>query len=832
MIQKFLSYIPRLKVFKGNHQKIREALQSANERFQILVENSPSVMYTLRDIGNNQFKLTYISDNVKTLYGFSPDDFYNNENFWAQHIHPEDRPQVYSKVPELLEKGSYSFAYRFLCKNGEYKWIRDDLRVMEPSQQKPYRELIGLCVDVSNLKSEENKLRQAFKAASQALNMETAQKNYAQSMKDRMTAILEATTDYVFMFSLDGKILYLNKACKDLQGLQDNEPLQALDHLSFYPRWAQEVVKQKVIPETIKKGSFKTRLVLKGRNKKHIPTSQVFLAHKGPHGEVEFFSTIARDITESIKNEKTLIKLKEKADAANKAKSHFLANMSHEIRTPLGVVLGYAEILANTHISEEQRKEYLRIIYRNGHNLLNLIDDILDLSKVESGRLEFQKTSFKLKNFLEDLVCEFSAPIKEKGLEFKLQFKENVPPVIQSDPLRLRQILTNLINNSLKFTNKGFIKLSVKYERKNQKKKLVFEVEDTGCGINPFSIDMLFKPFSQSDISINRKYGGTGLGLSLSRYLARGLGGDVKLKRTTIGMGCVFEVSIDPGTKDSLHVIKEMKAPSSSPEPYLHYDKKQVLRNLHILVVEDFEDNQVLMKTILEKAGAQVDLASNGEEGLQKINSDKSYDVVFMDIQMPKMNGYETIHFLRKENYTKPIIALTAYAMAGEKEKCLNLGFSDYISKPITPSSLIQKTLEIVSRYKKAPADNNIRLLLPAPQHSTSDSSCLFSQFKDDPVISKILEKFVSNLPFRYEKLKSAIQNKNREEIKRLAHQLKGACSSYGYPSLAELAWQIENTSEKEEDLSFLEKPLEEFQKLIPKVQRAIRTSKTDRLFS
>jgi ammonium transporter, Amt family len=398
-------------------------------------------------------------------------------------------------------------------------------------------------------------------------------------------------------------------------------------------------------------------------------------------------STI-RDITERKQIESDLKQAREQADAASKMKSQFLANMSHEIRTPLGGIRGYAEMLIDYGRDEGERLEYAKKIMRNVDNLAEIINDILDLSKVEAGALRVERIPFSPLSEVENALSLIQAKAEAKGLSIETSVQRPIPNQVVSDPTRLRQILVNVLGNAVKFTEKGKISLSV---RKNAQ-YLVFEVEDTGCGIPAEAQARLFQPFGQGDSSTSRRYGGTGLGLVLSQKLAWALGGDLELTRSKPGIGSVFTLTIDPGNP-SLVSSAPASAAKEGVEP-----SDTTLSGIKVLLAEDNADNEELVTTFLTRRGALVEIARNGVEAMA-LASSQAPDVILMDLHMPILDGLEATRRLRAEGCTTPIIALTAHAMKEEREKCLKLGFSEFLTKPLD----VQALIATVHRYGKSP---------------------------------------------------------------------------------------------------------------------------------
>lgn len=395
-----------------------------------------------------------------------------------------------------------------------------------------------------------------------------------------------------------------------------------------------------------------------------------------------------QQLAQSLEREK---EAKVLAENASMAKMQFLANMSHEIRTPMNSILGFADLLYSEEYSPEERREYLSRIRANGTRLLHLIDDILDLSKFEAGQIPIQKASFSLKALVDDIVSSFSPTIKSKGLKLIVSFPEVLPDSIYSDSHRLSQIFNNLIGNAVKFTAKGEVQILIQVsegEGESAKKSLIVDFKDSGIGIPLKNQSQLFKPFSQGDNSISRKFGGTGLGLVLSRRIAESLGGSLELKDSRESYGSHFqlilplEVSVE---KPALQCDSLKEAQQNSLNNFS--DKK-------ILLAEDSQDNAVLVIHYLKSLGVQLDQAENGLQAVQMALK-QSYDCILMDIQMPGMDGLEATRRIRAHGYKKPIIALTAHALPSEIERSILAGCDLHLTKPIRKPELI----EALNRY-------------------------------------------------------------------------------------------------------------------------------------
>jgi len=409
---------------------------------------------------------------------------------------------------------------------------------------------------------------------------------------------------------------------------------------------------------------------------------------------------LGRDVTDRKDAEAEMLRAIASAEAASLSKSAFLANVSHEIRTPLGAVIGFAELLKTVDLPHAERLNYLEIICRNGQELACLIEDILDLSKVEAGRIEIERVRFSLSSLLADVATSLSVKAREKAITLVVETIGQVPDSILSDVTRLRQVLLNIIGNGIKFTEFGTVSVRVEMVTPRSAAlgvQLRFTVQDTGRGISAVDQTKLFQPFAQADASTTRKFGGTGLGLILSRQLARLLGGDVVLVSSTEGVGSIFAVTIDSSAA-VLATGNHVDSTTRAPQPKIDANDSQApasrLSGIKILVAEDSPDNQLLMQRLLAANGAKAFIVANGDDAVTQALTG-NFDLVLMDIQMPILDGLGATERLRARGYSKPIIALTAHAMQEERDRCFKSGCDDHISKPISPGRL----LEVLSKY-------------------------------------------------------------------------------------------------------------------------------------
>ncbi|MBX7230773.1 MAG: response regulator [Bdellovibrionales bacterium] len=392
------------------------------------------------------------------------------------------------------------------------------------------------------------------------------------------------------------------------------------------------------------------------------------------------------------------------AQEANRTKSAFLANISHEIRTPLGAILGFAEILLSRPNEATDRNVFLATIIRNAEQLLRIVDEILDLAKVESDHIHLEMIPFSIKKLIDDVHTLLSVKAREKKLQLLTEFISEIPNQIISDPTRVRQILINIIGNAIKFTARGFVRVQISLaDLSNQTRQLTIVVQDSGIGISSDQRKNLFFPFSQADSSTTRRFGGTGLGLFLSRKLARLLGGDIILKESELNVGSTFIASLKVTTPQECNVNPTIESDGRSfGKNGLIIQQPPKLLESHgprVLIIDDAKDNRTLVSLYLNGLGYSHDSAATGMDGIHKAIT-MNFDVLLLDIQMPDMDGFEVLKRLRERKYYKPIVALTAHAMKGDKERCLNAGFDDYLRKPLDCDSLSRCLSQFTNKRK------------------------------------------------------------------------------------------------------------------------------------
>lgn len=535
----------------------------------------------------------------------------------------------------------------------------------------------------------------------------TARKCAEISMREseaRKRAIFDAAMDCIIFIHLDGRIVEFNPCAERTFGYDCDEVVGKEMTDVLVPDRSRRRLRENLLGYSGegKVGSMLGRRLETPMMRKNGETfaaemvTQPIPLSTGAVG----FAVFIRDITQRKMQEEALRKAKEAAESANRAKGVFLANMSHEIRTPMNAIIGMTELTLDTPLTDEQR-EYLEMVLDSSNTLLALLNDILDLSKIESGRLEMESLPFDLRRWFEESTKSIAFRAKQKGLEFRSHIDPDVPEHLVGDCLHLHQVLLNLIGNAIKFTDSGSISVRIRRKRgERQHVVLQFEVHDTGIGIPPEKCKSIFREFEQADNSTRRRFGGTGLGLAICQRLVELMQGTIGVK-SVVDRGSVFHFTARFGLCDEPAQVRRESAPPAAEST----DSDQSPGPLKILLAEDSPINQRLAIGLLRRKGHQVVVVGNGEQAVQAFQKEP-FDLVLMDVQMPEMDGFqatETIRAAEKPGSRVPVIALTAHAMKGDRERCLKAGMDAYLAKPIRPAELYDLIASLAGKRRPAP---------------------------------------------------------------------------------------------------------------------------------
>jgi signal transduction histidine kinase/DNA-binding NarL/FixJ family response regulator/putative methionine-R-sulfoxide reductase with GAF domain len=518
-----------------------------------------------------------------------------------------------------------------------------------------------------------------------------------------------------------------------------------------------------------------------------------------------------RDITTRVMTEKDLRKATLEARSATVAKSTFLANMSHEIRTPLNAVIGLSRLMRDTQLNPDQATLNDKLLI-SGENLLNIINEILDFSKIEAGRVEIENIPFNLKDLLDKVYSFLSHVAEEKTITLNASMDSPFPKATIGDPVRLQQVLINLVNNAIKFTSDGCVDLSCKLlTESNDRATFLIAVSDTGIGISEDNLQNIFEKFKQEDESVTRVYGGTGLGLAISRQLVNLMGGELRVESEK-GKGSRFFFTLEFGTTDAA-VLSEL-----NQKIYLD---PETLRGKTILVVEDNEFNQFIARSILSKWNTQPDLASNGKEAVEMVRQ-KTYDIILMDMQMPVMDGLTATRIIRKElQVNTPIIALTAFATKDAIDKALESGMNGYLTKPFEEETLYSHLLSSFGISPVYVSDSGLQVKTnetgPGSRNSSFDLDRLSKMLDNNvDVIIDIVDKFIQYTPEYSAELYTAFEQNNMEEVAKAAHKIKSSLELLASGNLRSNIILIHDYAHKRENLEKLPKLIKYLRENLP----------------
>ena len=624
--------------------------------------------------------------------------------------------------------------------------------------------------------------------------------NYARSL-------IEASRDPMFTISPEGKITDVNNASVKITGT----PREKLIGTDFFGYFTEPEKARAGYQEIYRKG-FVADYPLTIRDHKLTDVFFNGSVYKDEEGNVLGVVVVARDITDQKRIETELKDAKvaaefatgvaegaqgkaekatQTAEDAVKAKQQFLSNMSHEIRTPMNAIIGFTKVVLKTDLSAKQR-EYLTAIKMSGDALIVLINDILDLAKVDAGKMTFEQTPFKMALSISAMLHLFEPKIQEKNLELVKEYDERIPEVLMGDPVRLHQIILNLVSNAVKFTSKGKITVSVRLLSENEEKATIeFAVSDTGIGIKEENINKIFESFRQASSGTSRLYGGTGLGLAIVKQLVEPQGGSINVK-SKVGEGSTFSFILD---------FKKTDASAETVEEIMELNPE--IKNIKVLVVEDMALNQLLMKTLLDDFGFERDIAGNGKIAIEKLQT-KLYDVVLMDLQMPEMNGFEATEYIRNVMKSKiPIIALTADVTTVDLAKCRAVGMNDYIAKPVDERLLYSKIVGLVKKpiklLKESKDDDNEK-----KNDRCIDLDYLMHRTKSDPALMmEMISLYLEQTPPLVHTMKQSFQDKDWNLLHASVHKMIPSFSIMGIsPSFENMAKQVKDfaTTQQQSD--------------------------------
>jgi PAS domain S-box-containing protein len=762
-------------------------------------------------------------------------------NGWSQWIHADDLAETTQKWQHSIASGDdFNMDLRMKNANGQYRWHNSKAKSMRDENQN-IKLWLGYNSDIHDHKT----LRETLETAVEFRTKELETANYqllkkaeevedskAKLLSEYARSLIEASQDPLFTISPEGKITDVNKATIEATAVSKENLIGS----SFIYYFTDPLKAKQGYEQVFAKG-FVADFPL--TIKDHKLTDVLFngSVYKDNNGNILGAVVVARDITEqkNIENELNEAKVfaemateiaqtaKEKAEIATeiaenavKAKQQFLSNMSHEIRTPMNAIIGFTKVVLNTTLTAKQ-KEYMLAIKMSGDALIVLINDILDLAKVEAGKMTFEQTPFKLFLSIEAMINLFEPKIQEKNLTLVKKYDKNIPDILIGDSLRLHQIIMNLMSNALKFTTVGKITIAVKMiDEDDETATIEFAITDTGIGIPADKMDSVFENFNQATISTSRLYGGTGLGLAIVKQLVENQHGSIQIK-STVEVGSTFSFVLT-FQKAKEEVVLE-------PE-IIELDRE--IKDIKVLVVEDMALNQLLMKTLLDDFGFECDITFNGKLAVEKLEATlsehtdanqtigqfKPYDIILMDLQMPEMNGYEATEYIRKVIKSDiPIIALTADVTTTDVAKCKAIGMNDYISKPVNERLLYSK---IVALIKKPIIILATQKGAKPVMHKTVDLSYLLQRTKSNPkLMVEMITVYLDQTPPLVFAMKQSLNNEDWKMLENVVHKMIPSFSIMG------MSTDFENMAKKIQEYASFEQMNEGIHELVGQLDEA-----------
>ena len=652
------TYFLRREVRRKTEQlnKAMDDLRKAEARWKFAIESTEQGLWDW----NVQTGEVFFSKKWKNMLGYEEDEITNSLSEWEKRVHPDDLKQVWEEIEKHFrgETDIYTNEHRLLCKDGKYKWVLDRGKVIEfTGDGKPLR-MIGTHTDISRKKEEEK-------------------------------ILLEKEALYRFLFEHNpAPMLIYEKATLNI--LAVNEAL--CSNYGYTLAELQNMKLHELVVESEREILIERAAKVKGysfsgewHHKKKDGTMSTVLTHSH---ELTFEGKEARviaitDITYLKEIEQELIEARNRAEESDRLKTAFLANMSHEIRTPMNAILGFMELLKRSDLLQEDRENFISIIEESGKRLLSTINDIIEISKIETGLVEVNLKPENLYEIISSALNLFKPIAQVKGLEFRIKFSEKTELCnILTDRFKIESIIINLLSNAVKFTKKGYIETGARLENNN----IILYVKDTGPGIPPDKLEVVFNPFYQADMNLSREHEGSGLGLAIAKAYSEMLKGKLWVESEP-GKGSTFFLSIPLIKSESEYHISEN----------MENSVKEFIKPSKILVADDDETSFLLIKTMLAPYGIKCLHAANGKETLRILESENDISLILLDIKMPLMDGFETVKNLRERKNSIPVIAVTAYAFPSDREKALASGCNDYISKPVMKQELISKIKQYLS---------------------------------------------------------------------------------------------------------------------------------------
>jgi PAS domain S-box-containing protein len=785
------------------HWESEQRLRESEERFRTLADSCPIGIWVTDAQGTNCFaNRAYLESS-----GITSDQGLDNR--WRSIVHPDDAPEFFEKFDRALKEHTpFHTERRSRSADGQWLWM-ESKAVPRFSPDGAFLGLAGTSADITECK----------KAGLALRNSEEKFRQLAENIHEVFWMMNTAGTEILYVGPAYQEIW--GRSCASLyaspmdwmEAIHPDD--RGLAHATFTRQLRGEIINSEY------------RIVTPDGQEKWI-RDRAFPV-RDQSGELIRIAGIAEEITERKRYESELIEAREGADAANLAKSRFLANMSHEIRTPMNGVIGMNQLLLDTELTAEQRR-YVEVAQNSGRTLLSLINDILDLSKIEAGGTKLENLEFSLDRSVDEVVQLLRVQAGAKGLQIVSRISPKIPKFLRGDAHRLRQVLTNLIANAVKFTDRGEIAVEARLDSQSDHAASIrFTVTDTGIGIPADQIPALFSPFVQADASTTRKYGGSGLGLAISKQLVEMMGGSIGVSSWE-GRGSTFRFNV---TLDVVANDQRLSAPApatsemqNAERPAAHEADSRMQRGHgeRILIAEDNPINRVVILAQLKKLGYTAGVAANGAEAVDAVEREH-FDLVLMDCQMPLMDGFEATRRIRQSNHPHiPIVALTASAMSPSRERCLSEGMDDYLSKPVELARLAAVLSEWSSKAGACQPAARLHEVSREQAAEIFNFDSLLHRLMDDRELARtVLQGFVKDAPLQLKQLCARLDEADAAGMRMQAHTLKGAAATVGAEMLRDVALAIEtdaSAARLERCPDLLVRAIEEFERFKKAVER------------
>lgn len=733
------------------------------QSYKRLAQQAGPIMYTSSPEGY----FTYVNEGVAAITGYQPEEVVGKHYSMFLDTRTFNKLQEYYVAQMKGYQDYSSIQFEIITRSGEKKWVE---------------QMVSIIRDDNGRVTE-------FQCIVKELYFSNGRDYRFDYLRDRLEAVVDFTPSMMFIKDMEGRYILVNQRFTDVMQIKKEDIIGRIDADLPYSWASRYAPLDAEVISTGNAASMDDTLYVNGQQVHYYVTK---FPLRNAHDEMIGVCGIAHDVTEKKNHIKELVKAQRIAEEARRAQETFLANMSHEIRTPMNGILGMTQLLQQETQLSPRQQEFVAAIHTSATNLLVIINEILDFSKIKAGKLKLDEAPFHLREEIEKAFYPFRIQVQEKNLLFNVRIDERIPSTLIGDKIRLMQVLVNLVENAIKFTPRGSVSVHLYPSAISEEQlQLRIEVADTGIGIAPEKQLYVFESFTQSHSANNRSFGGTGLGLAICKELVEMQGGEINVI-SDLGKGALFTVELPFRYDDSISPEGEKLTPQQM--------NSKPLLGKSILVVEDNQINQKVAFHALQKGGARVHIVENGQTAVE-LTLLQSYDCILMDIQMPEMDGYEATRAIRKNGINTAIIAMTASALKGEKEKCLEAGMNAYISKPYEQQELFTTILKATGTW--IPANQQQLFAMSNTHFKGPDSHYLREKVGlDDQEIIQLYQDMLQEFPQKIEILQQHVQQQDWENTFIIAHQLKTLFKLLQFRPATELCESIETDAHLAENLS------------------------------